>query len=502
MDEEKLKDKITLTWSLSTFVGGLENVDKFCEVLDPNDFIQLEFAQSYWSFPERVISMRQMLEWKRSYREENFGEYLQQFTILENHVHDAVSIIIEFIHRWAQLNHFISHPKLRPFREFIDKHWSNLRKYSQATNVDVLNRKEMRDIVEDFEAFLVLAYDGYDITSTQLDEDIRQYYLTEDAHQRGQVSLEDINEFCSSVLLRIEYLYKQFLKYERIEGSNLGMLNLEQDVRQFLNLIENKPEISLIDKKFEASPAYADEVLSGIQRIADHICKRISFEMSLSSNDVQLMIDHIESIVDQLECAKRKKSTIISNYLYGSKCVACLILDNNTSIIAFSGFQDVPPADNSKGTTHDLDNQLVKHVRAILGITKDGYGDIFNKIAEADNSMLATLSAKVMRKLVRYEIDRHGQLSKRGPFIDELEDYINHSKELSNDERGILKSKYSCCERKILAFLADNAEIPKSKEAVLLVKYEPCLSCYGALQAWKIDAGILLETYFLLPYTK
>ena len=45
-----------------------------------------------------------------------------------------------------------------------------------------------------------------------------------------------------------------------------------------------------------------------------------------------------------------------------------------------------------------------------------------NKIAEADNGMLATLSAKVMRNLVRYAMDRHGQLSKRRPFIDELDE--------------------------------------------------------------------------------
>ena len=137
-----------------------------------------------------------------------------------------------------------------------------------------------------------------------------------------------------------------------------------------------------------------------------------------------------------------------------------------------------------------------------MGITKSGYGDIFEKIAEADNSMLATLSARVMRNLVRFEVDKHGQLSKRGPFVDEINNFTNSSKELSDDARGILKSKYSCCERKILAFLSGNTDILKSKEAVLLVKYEPCLSCYGALQAWKMDEGILLETYFLFPYTK
>ena len=59
----------------------------------------------------------------------------------------------------------------------------------------------------------------------------------------------------------------------------------------------------------------------------------------------------------------------------------------------------------------------------------------------------------------------------------------NHDKNRKDKDQLRLHSRYSCCERKIITYL-QQSQNTTIDSAIMHVKFEPCLSCYGALKIW------------------
>lgn len=159
--------------------------------------------------------------------------------------------------------------------------------------------------------------------------------------------------------------------------------------------------------------------------------------------------------------------------------------------MAFSGFLDCSGYGVGSGGFTDKVLQI--------------YQDICNRL----NCTLVTMSPEIRSRIKRYGLDEHLKLAEQGNLCNECggsncfdcekcaqyeQNRICNKKDKVKEK---LKARYSCCERKILAYIEkiSKADIDM---AIMHVKFEPCLSCYGNLLAWKADINNLILDYPLV----
>ena len=151
------------------------------------------------------------------------------------------------------------------------------------------------------------------------------------------------------------------------------------------------------------------------------------------------------------------------------RCVALLDIQNGPRILAFSGFWDC------------VDTQ----VQNTLGCSANNLV-AFQNISSYIKGDLAIFSADVVDRIIRCKIDRNLHLIQYGPMRAELPSVFDKK------QADSIKKDYSCCERKILAEVASRGGIKTPTDAELYVKFQPCLSCYGALTDWSQANAIRL----------
>lgn len=205
---------------------------------------------------------------------------------------------------------------------------------------------------------------------------------------------------------------------------------------------------------------FRDSIQTICKQVVDCICSRGSD-----------LFDNINTAMQDLNLSS-SPNKCFSKYLKDAngKCVALLDMDNGKKLLAFSGFYD---CEGTLATSH-IANPLASNML-----------DGFRKIAQTLNATLVTLNESVADNLFRYEPDSCLQIVPHGPLSHEL---------LAVPQQKFQKNLYSCCERKILAYIEANSCI--CCEAFLVVKFSPCLSCFEALCRWKEQKNISLNIYF------
>lgn len=223
----------------------------------------------------------------------------------------------------------------------------------------------------------------------------------------------------------------------------------------------------LVFPEISAQDTYHNALFKNLQYVANHICDRLN-----QSGKIEL--EAIQKVMESLKISKDAETQkAYKNYLKNSasRCVALLILDDSRRLLSFSGFLDCTDPDTLN----------------LLGESKkDELLSIFQQIADGVNAKYIPFCYQVVENTFRYQLNE----------VLDFDPPISMRWEIS--QKMFQKKSYSCCERKLLAWLKCQSIQPES--AKLIIKFEPCVSCLGALLDWKKTGNHLhpvnLQVYF------
>lgn len=223
----------------------------------------------------------------------------------------------------------------------------------------------------------------------------------------------------------------------------------------------------LVFPEISAQDTYHDALFENLQHVANHVCDRLN-------QSGKMELDAIQEVMDSLQISREGKQyqNEYNNYLKNSssRCVALLILNDGRRLLSFSGFLDC--------TDPDTLNLLGEG-------KKDGMLSLFQQIAEGINAEHIPFCSQVVEHTFRYRLND----------VLDFDPPISMRREVS--QKLFQKKCYSCCERKLLAWL--NCQSIRPASAELIIKFEPCVSCLGALRDWK-KAGAHQPPVDLLVY--
>lgn len=209
----------------------------------------------------------------------------------------------------------------------------------------------------------------------------------------------------------------------------------------------------------------------GLQTAADQLFEELFREKDGGAAIKRLQWE-IDDVIDKIKRCDIKATKKPGEYFKKKNhCVALIdiyrgeLKNTVERVVAFSGYFDCEDAK--------------------LRIKVDGREDhieAFKQIAGRFGAELAYFSEAVVDRVKRYELDGKLELTAHGPLREEL-------KMLAKD----LKREYSCCERKILAKMEINGRNIAHCNAYILVKFMPCILCYGALDEWKNKNNLIMD---------
>lgn len=243
------------------------------------------------------------------------------------------------------------------------------------------------------------------------------------------------------------------------------------------------------------------EYHSILEKLADYTCKKIneSFRLEFETSPERLL-EKLEKHSNAL-CIDIITKKELRKYFGNdpSRCVALLMfLPENQpenqdlqhehqsekkkfdQYIAFSGFLDCEDEDLRKKI--NLDQKWHNRELKLTGIFRD--------ISELYHANLVTLNSDIVNRMIAYRVNEDFSLRKSLTLrnaVNEAQNVDIEDKKKSKRYYSSVKKDYSCCERKILA---EDLSKQTSENAMLLVTFQPCLNCYGALKAWKRKRGI------------
>lgn len=265
---------------------------------------------------------------------------------------------------------------------------------------------------------------------------------------------------------RIRNLTRDFIEkakdfFENVQWRNKNaaveaIKKLQQSIQVFW---KEYPSID-VDDTVQASDR--TKLQHGLQTAADLLFEEL-FREKDGNAAMERLQQRIDDVIAEIERDRKKPAEIKKYFSDEGRCVALIdiyrgdLKNTVERIIAFSGYFDCEDA--------------------VLRVKVDGREDhieAFKQIAGRFGAELAYFSEAVVDRVKRYELDGKLELTARGPLREEL-------KMLAKD----LKREYSCCERKILAKMEINGRKISHCNAYILVKFMPCILCYGALDEWK-----------------
>ena len=165
-----------------------------------------------------------------------------------------------------------------------------------------------------------------------------------------------------------------------------------------------------------------------------------------------------------------KYRTYISDIQKGKKCIAYTKV-NSKSFVAFSGYVD---------STDDQVNEYWK---------LDFYA-FLSAACKSKRVTLAHLSPDVVSRITHY-VNGYKVETFRKRIEKEYHNLIysyppTPLKDIPQKIASAIGNAYSCCERKILTTLElELGRIGSHKNAIMLVLFSPCQSCFDALRAWE-----------------
>lgn len=489
MDEQNLeKRKLRLEWHTFTFLPQMTESNQVPQVIE--EFLNFEAIapdfdwKMYWSVPERLLDIR----WLQSRLNRNFAEMETQ----EDDLFEKI-VTCEF---WL-------YRVVRTFGEWTSTYEKCLQKMDQEKEERLWESfwEENKSLLE--------PYGGRQNIEKQLTED----GLGDLYHIAKEIQDLRIPDSRKSELLKAAKRYTAEVEqtFGRNAENSLSLKLLLPDAQQelveaaldfsskavdfFTNLRWRKDSSSVeqlrkLARKIQSAasdwhPAegdvqsleYKTSLWSGIQLVADEICNKINRVNQIRGQEptsIENILDRVKDAAKQLGLRDNVQKLLKEYSMDGKRCVALLELDG-AKVMSFSGFWDCEDAQAQKVLKCVLDNKVL---------------EAFQKIAQNMNAELAGLSDGVVDKIMRYILDPTFQFSEHGPLRSELSAPSSNS--------PFLKKSYSCCERKILA--SNNVQSNHTpQEAILHIKFVPCLTCYGALRKWIDDTHVKFRIDYPKP---
>ena len=208
---------------------------------------------------------------------------------------------------------------------------------------------------------------------------------------------------------------------------------------------------------------YSEEEIQGY---VDNYVKNYNL---LTNKLLQSNIDNEEiyrDLIEELKNLHDEKHKLINQYLSKNpkdwRCFATYITAEK-KYVAFSGFSDVD------------DRQILDW----LGERRSGFVDIAQDIC----NKLGAVFVKTSLKIYTYKITDDGTCS------DGIEEDTSLETVINNKVSDSIKSRYSCCERKIIAYFDNRQEIMTNGS--FYIKLQMCAQCVLAIQ-YKITGGVLI----------
>ncbi len=221
--------------------------------------------------------------------------------------------------------------------------------------------------------------------------------------------------------------------------------------------------ISFIESINKSINIYSEK---DVQEYVDNYVKNYNL---LTNKLLRSNIDNEEiyrDLIEELEKLNDEKHKLINQYLSKNpkdwRCFAIYITAEK-KYVAFSGFSDVD------------DRQILDW----LGERRSGFVDIAQDIC----NKLGVVFVKTSPKIYTYKITDDGMCS------DGIEEDTSLETVINNKMPDSIKSRYSCCERKIIAYFDNRQEIMPNGS--FYIKLQMCAQCVLAIQ-YKITGGVLI----------
>ena len=204
-----------------------------------------------------------------------------------------------------------------------------------------------------------------------------------------------------------------------------------------------------------------------LQAVADGVCRRINGE---GEGD---LAERAESVWRTMKDRSPVSFSLREYAADESRCAALLETDSGVRVLAFAGFWDCE------------DRQVQQSLMEPAEYDGDT-AKAFRRIAAGLGAELAVCTSGTVDRMARYAVNRACRLEAAATLRQELVAGIPDRK-----TGKFLRSSYACCERKLLAHLAERGAAV-SERAVLHTKFAPCVNCCAALRQWADGSGICL----------
>lgn len=477
-NREKGWGKIVLTWRVSAFIELPPGKETIQETLHSDAFRTDADSRSYWSVPERLVDMR----WLSDRRRETTGEAEETGFALYMELEYRLYRMVTTLGEWAG---------------GCGKSIEKLRESRDAQDDVLLNqwRPEMPFLLKGFSDAEEGA--GPVFSAKDLDRlygmagEFSQIHVTDARKRNLQRSAQKLQQnlqktygtgleqqlslgLFSAEELRVTFaLAKDFCKKAYDFLDNQAWREENPEIRKLRELEEHIQKVRS-DWRPEGedrwSEQYQRSLWTGLQLLADDACSAVNGTRDGRTASIKELLQRVDDAIQSLQISPKRKTILHDQYIKdSSRCVALLDIRKGPRVMAFSGFWDCEDPQTQRA----------------LGCTASA-AEAFREISRRLNVELAIFSTGVVDRIIRCKIGKSLRMEEYGPMRRELPPAFEKAK------AGVVKSGYSCCERKILAEIAARGGVGASAAAALYVKFQPCLSCYGALTNWTHTNGIQL----------
>lgn len=477
---------ITLTWDLHIFAPYAFTQESYGqERTIPDTIREVLYAaknsgnEDYWSVGERLLDLRWVQECIT--RRDDAELYENSWDTGQSAEFDNLSYA--YMKAESGLFYIVS-----TFRKWLDtaaKNWPELinLKYAEeavaekeAKQVvmkleDLINRTEAdpSGLIESYEDIVkaaelvkkIKASDGRKRNLKRTCDDLIRAIGEFERLQRSQDPSQSGQEIkVGNLFLEFMGKAKDFFENPQWRNKNpavAAIKKLQQSIQVFWK------EYHFIDVDGIVQDSDRMILQHGLQTASDLLLEELFREQD-GRTAIERLQRKIDGVIEKIKQCATKPTKKLEDYFSDKKrCVALIdiyrgdLKNTVERIIAFSGYFDCEDAELRSKVNGSED-----HIEA------------FQKIADKLGAELAYFSADVVDRVKRYELDGKLKLTARGPLRKEL-----------GIQAKDLKREYSCCERKILAKMEINGRKISHCNAYILVKFMPCILCYGALDEWK-----------------
>ena len=485
---------LNLTWYVPSFIPGYSGegeLSEFREELNPELLSDEDFVTQYHSIPELLLAVRQISEQ---------AGFLQQIT--------PENVCREYGGADA-LYHAVS----SGFYQIVMALWEQAGNYRAAVDVlnDQYNRK--RAFVDYWQAYRHTLGRMRNITSfadkvpAKTDAAIQEFLSLSLPQEHEIYSLfraafraaEAIHATRQDIKSNLDpQVYRNFA--EMASGFFRAFLNEEEEqeagkkLHQMANWVREASDRYAIDcdrtKKDKWSSTYRQSLWKQMVWLTTHVCKMLCTRSELHSDhriymamepmyrevcDLQIFLENLKKAIDNLQL--NPPSAFLAGAINRHKgpCVALLKSSSHRPVLAFSGYFDYERPEG-KVYTHLSQNH------------NEGPRNAMKAAADKLGYRLFLFTDEYAKKIYVYgPLKKQGDYKGDGPKQSLMEALRNYE----IDFRGLVEIKacFSCCERKLLAYLEVNGVVPEQPE--MYIKWPPCTYCRPILDDWQREHFVI-----------